>query len=74
MLSLHQACNNPAPRAPPRPQAQQPARQRRARGRVCARARAEAQVDKPTHPVVITDCGVCGMHEPEPMAWVRRGE
>ena len=29
---------------------------------------------KPSHPVVIADCGVCGIHEPEPMAWVRRGE
>lgn len=25
---------------------------------------------KPTHPVVIADCGVCGLHEPAPMAWV----
>lgn len=27
---------------------------------------------KPTHPVVIADCGVCGMREPEPLEWVRR--
>ncbi len=27
---------------------------------------------KPTHPVVIADCGVCGIREPEPMAWVNR--
>jgi peptidyl-prolyl isomerase D len=27
---------------------------------------------KPTHPVVIADCGICGLREPEPMAWVKR--
>ena len=27
---------------------------------------------KPTHPVVIADCGVCGLNEPEPTAWVKR--
>ena len=29
---------------------------------------------KPTHPVVIADCGVCGLYEPEPMDWVVRGD
>ena len=29
---------------------------------------------KPTHSVVIADCGVCGLHEPDPMDWVRRPE
>jgi hypothetical protein len=29
---------------------------------------------KPTHPVVIADCGVRGLHEPDVMAWVRRPE
>ena len=29
---------------------------------------------KPTHSVRIADCGVCGLYEPAPMAWVRRGE
>jgi len=29
---------------------------------------------KPAHPVVIADCGVRGIHEPEPMAWVKRPE
>jgi len=27
---------------------------------------------KPTHSVVIADCGVCGLNEPEPVAWVKR--
>ena len=27
---------------------------------------------KPTHPVVIADCGVCGVYEPASMAWVKR--
>ena len=27
---------------------------------------------KPSHSVVIADCGVCGLREPEPMAWVKR--
>ena len=27
---------------------------------------------KPTHSVVIADCGVCGLNEPDPVAWVRR--
>mmetsp|Transcript_116953 Transcript_116953/g.162537 ORF Transcript_116953/g.162537 Transcript_116953/m.162537 type:complete len:263 (+) Transcript_116953:136-924(+) len=29
---------------------------------------------KPTHPVRIADCGVCGVYEPAPMAWVRHPE
>jgi len=29
---------------------------------------------KPSHPVVIADCGVCGLYEPDPMEWVRRPE
>ena len=35
----------------------------------CAAA-ADDDAGKPTHPVVIADCGVCGLHEPAPMAWV----
>ena len=27
---------------------------------------------KPTHTVVIADCGVCGLNEPELTAWVKR--
>ena len=27
---------------------------------------------KPTHAVVIADCGVCGLREPAPMEWVKR--
>jgi peptidylprolyl isomerase len=27
---------------------------------------------KPSHSVVIADCGVCGLNEPEPTAWVTR--
>ena len=27
---------------------------------------------KPTHSVVIADCGVCGLKEPGPMEWVKR--
>jgi len=27
---------------------------------------------KPTHSVVIADCGVCGQYEPAPEAWVKR--
>ncbi len=27
---------------------------------------------KPKVPVVIADCGVCGLHEPDPSAWVKR--
>ena len=27
---------------------------------------------RPTHPVVIADCGVCGLREPAPMDWVQR--
>ena len=29
---------------------------------------------KPTHPIVIADCGVCGLNEPESVAWVKRPE
>jgi len=29
---------------------------------------------KPSHPVRIADCGVCGVYEPAPMAWVRHPE
>lgn len=29
---------------------------------------------KPSHPVVIADCGVRGISEPDPMAWVKRPE
>lgn len=27
---------------------------------------------RPTHSIVIADCGVCGLSEPEPTAWVKR--
>jgi len=37
----------------------------------CAAA-ADDDSGKPTHPVVIADCGVCGMREPAPLEWVHR--
>lgn len=37
----------------------------------CA-APADDDTGKPTHPVMIVDCGVCGIREPEPMEWVQR--
>jgi peptidyl-prolyl isomerase D len=27
---------------------------------------------KPAYPIMIADCGVCGLHEPAPMDWVKR--
>ena len=37
----------------------------------CAAAEGD-DAGKPTHPVVIADCGICGLREPEPMEWVKR--
>jgi len=37
----------------------------------CAAAEGD-DTGKPTHPIVIADCGVCGLREPAPMEWVKR--
>ena len=36
----------------------------------CAAAEGD-DAGKPSHPVVIADCGVCGLREPAPMEWVK---